>query len=202
MVLFLLNICFAYARDVRTTSILHISSNLFMALGVFLLINMSYQVNDSNVPFQIAFLISALVPLYSFIKIMRPSTHKSQFFFALIGIVLCGFITFDIINNLYFFRDKLNSGFINPKEVEHDTPCSKENLIYINKAESHDAVNYRCPTEFANGLFIVIGNPFNAPLIPWPNYLYGKSEMIKREIHKKDQNTIIIPSKHIKKIIY
>ena len=140
-------------------------------------------------------ILSCIIFLYS-------ALHRKDTFIKMIaitGILASTLVIFDIVNNYLFFRDKKHSGFINPTVLQHDTPCSDKTFIYISK-KGNDWY-YRCPTESGDGIYIVMGNALDAPLIPWPNYYSGKSKVIPRYLHSKDDEAIIIKKEHIIKII-
>lgn len=184
----ILNI-YGYVReDSKHLKLLHMGSFFLFLAGFVILINMKNNLNESNTFFQVLFLIAALIlGLISIFKLRINRDFKDHVITA-IGLFSSAVISFAIISNYIFFIDKENSGFINPKFIKNDTMCSNNAFIYF--ARKGNKYFYRCPIEIAPDFFIVIGNQFNYPLIPWPSYYAGTSKAIEHALHTKEGDQI------------
>lgn len=191
----LLNVYGIFKEQNKLLKFLHLSSFILFIAGFLFLITMGNLANESNNYFQLAFLFgAAILFVVSITKILNKWNFKNQIM-ASVSFVSSFIISYSIISNYVFFIDKERSGFINPIAFVNKTPCSNNVFIYF--AKKGNDLYYRCPIESAPGLFIVIGNPLNFPLIPWPSFYEGKSKAIERALHTKDGNQVHIDASHI-----
>lgn len=153
---------------------------LFVSFGVVSLMGLDV----IKLPYGLFFFLAGVLAFIPLVWVIRSDRSVRNVILGWIGILASALIVFDVVDNYLFFRDKETSGFINPRFVKNnDTPCDNEVMIYIAK-KGHDWY-YRCPKMVAPGLFIVIGNQFDEPLIPWPSYYSGKSKAIERALHSR-----------------
>ncbi len=98
-----------------------------------------------------------------------------QFGADVIGLMICVYISFAIIDHLVFFNVKANdAGIVNwaffkeAKKKISDMKCDKNMILAKNWKQGE--VTYRCPH-----LIIVLGQYSQRPFVPWPDYSQGIS---------------------------
>lgn len=170
----------------RREKICHIISIYLGIAGFCLLFYQTGDIHASNSPFLLAFLFSAILAFFLLARNVLSGKSIPVKIISVSGILASSLIAYSIINNFLFFMDRETSGFINPKLVESDTPCSQNAYIYF--AQKGNEWHYRCPVDVGNGIFIVIGNPFEFPLVPWPDYYTGTSRAIGTALHSRQGN--------------